>query len=45
MLIGPPVPRHEFIPAGSKPFVRDLGDDVGDICLWFEAIEFGALDD
>ncbi|AMK17106.1 hypothetical protein K663_03585 [Sphingobium sp. MI1205] len=45
LLILPSVPGHEFISAGSGPAASDLGDDIGDIGLRFEAIELCGLDD
>lgn len=45
LLIWPPFPRHEFIPFGSRPVSSDLGNDIGDIGLRFQAIELGGIDD
>jgi hypothetical protein len=39
LLIRLPIPRHQFIPFSSGPVASDLVNDIGDIGLWFEAIE------
>ena len=40
-----PVPGHEFVPSGCWPVACYFGDDIGDIGLRFDAVEFAGFDD
>ncbi|WP_218016477.1 hypothetical protein, partial [Novosphingobium subterraneum] len=35
-----PIPRHEFIPAQGWLTTRDFRDDIGDVDLRLDAVEF-----
>ena len=42
--LGGPGPGHEFVQTGGRPEIDQLGEDVGQIGLRFDATEFAGLD-
>lgn len=44
-MAGCPVPGHKFIPPRRGPVAGDLGDDIGNVGLRLNAVEFGCLYD